>query len=99
MRLHVGGAEGLLEEMRDTLLQMKDSIDPDRMSLDLGNYFDRLEKLYNKLYPQGRKVEIEHKGKVEHEHEHTITINRIIEEFQIVDGDILEDDEDDKEEG
>lgn len=101
MRLHLGGREGLLEEMRDTLLEMKDSVDPmDRVG-QLGKYFDRLEKLDARLGPPAKHdVNVHVEGEVHHEHH--ITIDRIIEEFQIVDGDakvIEEGDDDDKEEG
>ena len=95
MRLHTLGSEGLLEEMRDTLMQMKESIDPDRAVQDLASYFDRIENLAQRMYPQGTHVTVEHTGEVKHEH--TITLTRIVEEFQIVEGksEEVDDDEED----
>lgn len=97
MRLHNLGSEGLLEEMRDTVMQMKESVDPDRAVLDLGIYFDKLERLAQRMYPQGTQVTVKHEGEVEHHHEHTITLTRMVEEFQIVEGsaEVVKEDEDD----
>lgn len=85
LRLHLGGSEGLRDEMRDTLLEMKDSVDPiDRVG-QLGKYFDRLEKLDARISPPAKsQVDVHVDGEVHHEHH--ITIDRIVEEFQIVEG-------------
>ena len=96
----MGGREGLLEEMRDTLLEMKDSVDPADRVGQLGKYFDRLEKLDARLGPPPKHdVNVHVDGEVHHEHH--ITIDRIIEEFQIVDGEVkvIEEDKDDVDEG
>jgi hypothetical protein len=98
-RLHALGAEGLLEEMRDALMEMKERIGGERAVQELAIYFDKLERLADRLYPQGKPgstLTVKHEGEVEHKHEHTVTLNRIVEEFAIIEGDTiqLEDDAD-----
>ena len=97
LRIHLGGREGLLEEMRDTLVEISESIDPlDRVN-QLCKYMDRLEKLDARLGPPpSQQVNVHVEGEVQHEHH--ITINRIVEEFQIVEGKskVLEDGEEEE---
>jgi len=83
VRLYLEGHEGLLEELRDTLLSMREHVNNDRAAQDLALYFDKLERIADRLYPERKPKEgLEVSGTIQHEH--TITLTRIVEEFQVI---------------